>query len=300
MAYILLIRSKRSIFRFMLKLKYPIFIYYSNAMLHGFSGLLVTDLVFPYNEDMKIQTKSLILIFIVVALFITALCLQPISQQLAYHFFADSRPIFGVSNSFDVLSNIPFIFSGLFGVYMCVNFKPKVASLSWLTFFIGVILVCPGSAYYHLAPDNARLVWDRLPMTIGFMGLFTAMISTYINPKVEKPLLIFSILFGFASVYYWHLYDDLRIYFFVQFMPLAVLPMILIMFKSPVVKPKFLGFALIFYVLAKVVEYKDKVIFSGFSELLSGHTIKHLLAAISPLIIAFMIKDIHRNQQKSL
>jgi hypothetical protein len=36
--------------------------------------------------------------------------------------------------------------------------------------FAGVTLSSLGSSYFHLAPDNARLMWDRLPMTIAFIS----------------------------------------------------------------------------------------------------------------------------------
>lgn len=35
----------------------------------------------------------------------------------------------------------------------------------WACFFIGVAAVGVGSSYYHLEPNDARLVWDRLPVS---------------------------------------------------------------------------------------------------------------------------------------
>ena len=38
-------------------------------------------------------------------------------------------------------------------------------------------MVAIGSSYYHWKPSNSRLVWDRLPMTVGFMSLVAVVIS---------------------------------------------------------------------------------------------------------------------------
>jgi hypothetical protein len=246
-----------------------------------------------YNSEMNDLTKKRILLAIVVLMFIGTFFLKPISQNLAYHNFADQRNFWGIPNFFDVMSNLPFIFVGLFGALKVMEYQPKVAKTSWLIFFIGVALVGPGSAYYHWNPNNQTLVWDRLPMTVGFMGMFTALISTYINPKIEKVLLPVSLIFGFGSVILWHFTDDLRVYFFVQFMPLALIPLILIMFKTEYIKPKYLISALGFYVIAKIVEILDKNIFEGDGHLLSGHSIKHLSAAVAPYLIIVMLKKIY-------
>lgn len=239
---------------------------------------------------MNENTKKNILLVIIIGFFIGTFFLDPISQNLLYHNFVDTRPIFNITNSFDVLSNIPFIFTGLFGIYYLYKYKVESAKLSWLVFFIGVILVAPGSAYYHDTPNNQTLVWDRLPMTIGFMGLFTALLATYISPKLEKVILPISLLFGFGSVFYWAKYDDLRFYYYVQFIPLACIPLVITMFNSSEIKKGYLFGGLFFYILAKVVEHRDGVIFSLTGNMVSGHTLKHLLAAVAPLLLAWMFR----------
>jgi hypothetical protein len=40
----------------------------------------------------------------------------------------------------------------------------------YLVMFAGLSLTAFGSGYYHLAPDNARLVWDRIAIMMVFMG----------------------------------------------------------------------------------------------------------------------------------
>jgi ABC-type Fe3+-siderophore transport system permease subunit len=236
------------------------------------------------------KIKVNIILGIILATFIAIMMRDPIIQNIEYHKFADDRAFLGINNFGDVFSNIVFIFTGFFGLMTLKNTKPHIASLSWTVFFVGVILVAPGSAWYHWNPNNSSLVWDRLPMTIAFMGLFTAMMSTFISKAYERILLLISIIFGLTSVLLWDISGDLRLYYFVQIVPLVVIPTVIILFKSSDIKPKYLIFALLFYVLAKAVEFNDRDIFTLTNDIISGHTLKHLSAAVAPLILGCMLK----------
>lgn len=228
---------------------------------------------------MKKMWKEFVLIAIGLGSFLFLMSKDPISQNLQYHNFADQRNLVGISNFFDVMSNLPFLLVGALGIRFLVNHQ-TLAKKSWLTFFIGVFLVGPGSAYYHYNPNNFTLVWDRLPMTVGFMGLFSALLSEHIGERIEKFILIPFLLLGFFSVIYWHFYDDLRIYFWVQGAPLLMIIVILSLYKAPYTNRFYLLFALAFYILAKVTESNDEAIFNVFNGQFSGHSIKHLLAAV--------------------
>ena len=114
---------------------------------------------------------------------------DPINQSLLYHNFADVRSFGVCSNFMDVVSNIFFLLLGLLGLKHCWYHRQIIAPWSWRTMFLGVSLVSIGSAYYHLTPNNDTLVWDRLPMTVAFMGLFIALLTEFIYSKLEKILL---------------------------------------------------------------------------------------------------------------
>ena len=229
--------------------------------------------------------REVVLFTITVGLFLLIMSKGEWPQPLEYHNFADQRVFFGIPNFFDVMSNLIFIVVGFMGISF--TFKNNL-SASWKVFFIGVFLVAPGSAYYHWNPNNATLVWDRLPMTIAFMGLFTALMSSYISIKLEKIMLIPLLLMGFTSVIYWAAYDDLRYYVFVQAAPLAVIPCLFFMYKNEKIQGKYLIFALVAYGLAKLTESKDALIYDAFIN--SGHTIKHLFAGVGSCLILLMLK----------
>jgi hypothetical protein len=106
--------------------------------------------------------------------------LPPIPQSQAYHSFADQRTMLGIPRCLDVVSNAPFLLVGLLGIAFLIrrpaqdepaHFIESRERWHYFFFFLGVTLTSLGSSYYHLAPGNERLVWDRLPMTLGFMSL---------------------------------------------------------------------------------------------------------------------------------
>lgn len=175
--------------------------------------------------------KKYLLIAIVGISFIGIFFLDPINQDPAYHNFADIRSIFGIPNFFNFISNILFLLVGAYGALYTANHRQKKAPVSWISLFIGVALVCFGSGYYHWNPAYDRLVWDRLPMTIGFMGLVTGILSENINPRIERVLLAPALLLGIASVMIWKFTDDLRLYLWVQYISVLLIPLVLLLFK---------------------------------------------------------------------
>ncbi len=236
------------------------------------------------------QIRTLLLFLIVVLSLGYMMSLEVIHQSQAYHAFAARQMIGGIPHFADVISNIFFALFGLAGLYFCLKHPPEPAKRSWQLFFLGVSLVSLGSAYYHLWPDNATLVWDRLPMTIGFMGLFSAILSEYVDSRVERYLLLPLLLAGFTSVIYWHYSDDLRFYYWIQLIPLLVIPFVLLLFRGTYSHQHFYLYALGFYLLAKMSEGADLSLFRVTGGYLSGHTLKHILASLAPFMLYLMLK----------
>lgn len=186
-----------------------------------------------------------------------------LASESELHDFADRRTILDIPDFWDVISNSPFLVVGLMGL---LKFRDRASRI----LFFGVFCTSLGSAYYHLAPDNARLFWDRLPMTIAFMSLFAIAIN---QRKLAVPL----VLLGIGSVVWWRVTDNLWPYGLVQFGTMAAL-LVIAARREPGLWPVFM-----FYGLSKISEHFDKQIYSIL--LLSGHTIKHLLAGIATLYV---------------
>jgi len=157
--------------------------------------------------------------------------------------------------------------------------------LAYHVFFIGVGLVGVGSAYYHVNPNNAALVWDRLPMTVSFMALFAMIIGDTISPKIGKVLLWPLIGIGTASVAYWYVTElwevgDLRPYGVVQFLPGILIPVMLGLFGTRLMRSSFIWAILGTYLLAKIVECFDAEIYS-ITGIISDHSLKHVIAFLA-------------------
>lgn len=226
----------------------------------------------------------------------------PIAQPSAYHHFADPRRVLGVPNFADVVSNIAFVPAGLYGLWVVFKrLDPGYDTLPLAVFFAGVVLVAPGSAYYHGTPDNGTLFWDRLPMTVAFMGLLSAVISDRL-PTRNRGVLIGLIGIGLASVLSWHFAEqtcagsspacagDLRAYMLVQFLPVVLIPLIMGMWpKGVYMTGQAIGLAFLFYALAKVTEHFDPQILHILGGTVSGHTIKHVFGALSPAAVAWTL-----------
>ena len=234
--------------------------------------------------------RHAILVILVFGSLFWILSQEPIAQNTGYHSFADTRNMIGIPNCFDVVSNIPFLIIGILGLRFCTREEPGAVRSAWTVLFAGVGLVSVGSAYYHWNPSNESLVWDRLPMTTGFMGLFIALLGEYVHNRLATLLLVPAILLGLATVLYWHWTDDLRPYLWVQLAPLLTIPAVIILFRSGYSHQWLLLMALAWYLLAKVTESYDMAIFRNTQELLGGHSIKHLLAAAGCYSILLMLQ----------
>jgi hypothetical protein len=240
------------------------------------------------NEPMS-GRDSLIVILIIVS-FVSLFFIAPIPQDLDYHNFADKRGLYGINNFLDVASNLPFLLVGLLGFHYIFKNWGITSSSSWLIFFTSIFFVGIGSSYYHLNPVNETLTWDRLPMAIGFMALFVIVLTDFINHKLEKWLLIPMCLIGAISVAYWYVFDDLRFYGWVQFVSMALLLIIIFIYKPEQLQRKYILYAYVFYTLSKLAEYFDKQIFELADQLISGHAIKHLFASLATYCFYILLK----------
>src|SRR6185436_4674509 len=184
--------------------------------------------------------RHVVLVFAVLACAAALFTAAPIPQPLDYHRFADTRTFAGVPNALNVLSNVPFAIVGIVGLIVSVRARivgEAIERRSYVVLFTGVALTMFGSARYHLAPDNDRLVWDRLPMAVGFMGLLTALLTERVHLGIGRRLLGPLLLLGAGSVLHWYATElrnagDLRPYLLVQFGSLFVIVVLLIVYPA--------------------------------------------------------------------
>ena len=225
----------------------------------------------------------------------------PTAQDPAYHQFADQRALIGIPNFADTASNIGFLIVGALGLIFVLGergramFDAPGERWPYLIFFVGVAMVSVGSAYYHVNPTTETLFWDRLPMTVAFMALFAAFIADRINTTigvlVVLPLLL---AIGFGAVVYWHMteaagHGDLRPYGLVQFYPMLAIPLVCLLFPGRHTAGKYVFYMVVWYALAKIFEHFDGEIFALLGGTVSGHTLKHLFAAMATYMVLAML-----------
>ena len=214
-----------------------------------------------------------------------AFALPTIPQAQSYHRFADQAMSWGIPHAADVLSNLAFLLVGLYGVFRRPRYTLGADILLGLvTFWVGIFLVAAGSAYYHWAPSDATLVWDRIPMSIAFMGVSFSLIvaqarlKAYVLPYLGLELL------GVTATLYAHFWDDLRFYLMCQLFPLLLALSAAVRLRSLPISRDLL-WAFLAYTSAKLFEHYDRAVHELTSELVSGHTIKHLLAALGAFFV---------------
>jgi hypothetical protein len=221
-------------------------------------------------------------------------------QPLSYHAFADCRAFFGVPNFLNVLSNLPFLIGGAWGLALIWrgggSFLDGREQLPYLVFFLGALLTCFGSAYYHAAPDNPRLVWDRLPMTLGFAGLVAAAIAERVDLKLGLRSLWPLLAIGVITVIYWYGTERVgrgNLVPYAAYQTWSIVAIVLLIAAFPATRYThggLLAWAAGWYGLAKVFETLDLQIYRSLGGTLSGHTIKHVLAAFAVLAIVRQLR----------
>jgi hypothetical protein len=242
-------------------------------------------------------TRSEIHLSFALAMACALACFGPaVSQYANYHAFADQRVLLGLPFALDVLSNIPFALLGVWGLLRvgATSATPPARRIGFATqgpcdaqrqlallFFCGLLVTALCSSTYHLQPDNAGLVVDRMGMLLPFAGLLGLAVADRISARSGRWTAAAVLALGPIAVAVWALTGNL--------LPWSVLQgggMVLIVCLA--LRRPLLGawglplWAVIgWYVLAKVLELGDHQVFAMAHSFVSGHTLKHIAAAMA-------------------
>ena len=256
---------------------------------------------------MSFYPRVILLISVFFVCVIGTFFIEPIPQDPSFHLFADSRTCFGISNFGNTISNVAFAFVGLWGLWTVMSARNHSLFIShwekwpYIVFFSGIFLVSIGSSYYHWSPNNEGLFWDRLPMTVAFMGFFSACVADrFEQPNLIPLILPITLVLGASSVVYWSITEaqgngDLRFYGFIQYFPILLLPILCKFFPQwHHTNGKYLFWIVACYGFAVLLEQLDHWLYGLFLGLISGHTLKHLFAALAAYIVIGMITSSKR------
>ena len=224
-----------------------------------------------------------------IAALLAVAALPPIPQAWAYHDFADQRTLLGVPHALNVVSNLGFLIVGVVGLRRVsksgASFVDARERWPYGVFFASLVGVGIGSAHYHLAPSHGSLFWDRLPMSLAFMSLLSAVLVERLGPRVGLRLFPCLAAVGPFSVVYWILSEragvgDLRLYGLMHFYPMLLIPLLLWLFAPRYTRGGDLLWVLALYATALAAERLDHEVFAA-GGWVSGHTVKHVLAAVA-------------------
>jgi len=228
-----------------------------------------------------------------IILLILAIFLPSIQQNQKYHNFADQRVLFGVNNAFDTLSNLAFIIVGALGLFNFYNNQYIKISNSFSVilnlFFISIILTGLGSSFYHLSPNDFTLVFDRLAMSLVFASILAMLAYLKISPRFGLHTLAELLILAPLTVLIWKFNGNLTPYVVLQFGGIILVILTLLLTKTRMQGPCFTSL-IILYSAAKLVEFYDEKIFNLSQNLISGHTLKHLIAALAVIIFVSPLK----------
>jgi hypothetical protein len=247
------------------------------------------------------RLKDIILIVIAFGICVGVFMYPAFPQDIAYHMFADQRSFLDVPNFLDVFSNLGFIVVGVYGLrYLYRNritpfsFEYPIERVPYIIFFLGSVLVGVGSIYYHLAPDNETLYWDRIPLIAVAMSLFSALIMERIGVALGLYLGPVLLALGVVSVSYWEYTEiigagDVRFYALAQFLPILLSIYILLFYRSRYTAQYNWWLVLVWYGIAKVFELYDHEVFLMLHKTVSGHTLKHIFATLASFQVLYYL-----------
>jgi hypothetical protein len=208
-------------------------------------------------------------------------------QSSHYHVFADQRSLFGVPNMMDACSNLAFAGFGLVGIWRtgCLPrsaISPAQRKLVAL-FFFGLLVTAACSAWYHLQPEDGTLAIDRYGMTIAFAGLLGLAAATRVSDRAGQWLTFALLACGAWSIHTWIASANVLPWAVLQFGGLTLMLGLALLAPRVGALPVPWITVIIIYALAKVLEQSDAQVYHLTGDLISGHTLKHIVASFAAL-----------------
>jgi hypothetical protein len=220
-----------------------------------------------------------------IALLITG----PIPQPQEFHAFADTRAWLSIPNAMDVLSNVPFLLVGLYGLARTAQVPEHLHGV-WRVLCIALCATCFGSAFYHWNPNDFGLLIDRIPIALACASIALLMLADRVSTAAAKPLpLAVMCLLAVSSCLFWYFsevagHGDLRPYVFMQALPMLLVPLLTLLYPGGQIAGSTWWTVLALYAVAKLCEGLDHQVLHALG-FISGHTLKHLFAAAAAWVL---------------
>ena len=214
------------------------------------------------------------------------------------HPFVDARPLWGIPNAIDVLSNAPIALAGLLGLWaLRGRVLPGATRAALRMLFVGLLFTGAGSAWYHWGPDAAGLVADRLGMAVTFAGALALAVAERVGQAPARPTLWVAFMAAVLSAVLPFTHGNVLPWAVVQFGGVALMVWAAWQRPAPGAMGVRIGALIAWYALAKVLELGDAAVFHATGEWVSGHSLKHLAAALAawPVLSALRAQPLRQN-----
>jgi hypothetical protein len=235
----------------------------------------------------RLTGRELALAALTASLVFAAILLPTLPQDQGNHLFADTRAWLGIPNAQNVLSNLLFVPFGLLGLAWLLTGRLALPNRAFgvgaALFFFGFLVTAAASAWYHAAPADHGLVLDRLGMVLAFAGTFAMLAAGKISARAGWAFGALTLCAGPATVLWWIATGNLAPYVVVQFGGMLLL-LLAALFWRDSGGPRW-GWVLALYAAAKMLEVYDYEIYVWSGGLISGHALKHLVAACTALAV---------------
>ncbi len=241
------------------------------------------------DDAARVRRQVWLIIGAVLALYgFLRLSFGPLPQDPAYHLLADTRTCLGViPHAGDVITNLAILSAGLFGLALRPRMTIAPQERTAVNVLIAAtILTSFGSAYYHGAPANATLVWDRLPMAMVLTSLLALVMADRVHPLFAREALWPFAALGVASVILWGVSEavaqgDVLLYFIVRIGTGAVIAYLVILRQPRHTGTIWLIAAMLSEVAMAFLDHFDHEIFHLTGGFASGHNMKHVMAGVA-------------------
>jgi len=205
-----------------------------------------------------------------------------ISLRNNYHNFADQRNFFNIPNFFNIISNL-FIYIPIHYIIQNRENTNKFNMIDIL--IINILCIIITSIYYHINPNDNTIIFDKISI------VSTIITVCIIILKIENNIIrIILYIIGILSVIYWIKKDNLLFYII-----LIIGVPIYICYKLY----KYTNLRIYIYshifslILLRLVEYYDLPIYQFTNQIISGHSLKHIIASINILSGVIMIHKLN-------
>jgi hypothetical protein len=252
---------------------------------------------------LKLEKYEFALLVAMLALLAVAIVAPAVAQSAQHHHFADQRAWGWLPFAADVLSNLPFLLWGGLGLTLLARQAPgvghrPVAASRGLTslFFAGLVVTAFMSALYHWQPDDAGLVFDRLGMVVAFAGLMGLAAAGRVSARAGELLALAVLLLGPLSIWVWSASGNVLPWAVLQFGGMLLVLCLALLKPLPGAPAIRWGWVIVIYALAKCFELADEAVFAATSQLVSGHSLKHVVASFAAWPVVFALMDHHKSR----